>query len=143
MISRRSFAKLLGITPIAAKHAADKELAKLAGINMEGASSPATLGGIPAVEAGDAFLNRQMAAVQYMKQFGLPDFLDKSIRRSSKYVGQLDPDIVAKKSWSMSVKILTQRQRNYQNYIDSMEYQAMYSKGASLFKKLTGWDWPY
>ena len=85
----------------------------------------------------------KIAAAAYAKNVGLPSFVKEGLRRNSQYVGQLDPDLAAKRAWSMSVKILTQRERNLERQLEVIQYNAWQAQSSSLFKKLTGWDWPW
>lgn len=147
-LSRRSFAKYLGLTPLAAKATADAEIARLAGISTGGAPSlqyAASGGyGVPVGAAGpDDYNKARIAAAQYAKNVGLPEFVRESMRRNSQYVGALDVDLAAKRSWSMSVKILTQRERNLERNIEALQHGAWQSQGQMMFKKITGWDWPW
>ena len=50
--------------------------------------------------------------LRFLANNALPDWLDDELRERNRYVGYLDPDIAAKRSWSMAVKIATQRERN-------------------------------
>ena len=149
-LSRRNFSRLLGLAPVtarlAAKAAADAEIAKLAGIVGSGSAPTFQASGgygSPAPISSDDYLKTRIAAAHYAKIVGMPDFVKEMMRRNSQYVGQLDPDLAAKRSWSMSVKILTQRERNMERLIEQIEYGAWLSQGQSTFKKLTGWDWPW
>ena len=146
-LSRRSFAKALGLAPVAAplaaKAAADAEIAKLIGISSVAPQFEygVSTAGVP--QSSFDYDKARIAAAQYAKNVGLPDFVRESMRRNSQYVGALDPDLAAKKSWSMSVKILTQRERNLERSIAALQYGALQSQGTMMFKKLTGWDWPW
>jgi hypothetical protein len=151
MISRRSFTALLGLSPlagpVAAKAAVDAEIANLAGMGRNIApafqqstglyGAPSTLGGM------DYYDKTKIAASEYIKLSGLPEFVQESLRRQSQYVGALDPDIAAKRSWSMSVKILTQRERNLERSVEALHHGAWHSKRSMMFKTLTGWEWPW
>ena len=149
-LSRRRFTKALGlvpmVAPLAAKAAADAEIAKL--VDIRPGAGPFQLGannyGGPAAPSGlDDYAKARIAAADYVKHVGLPDFVRESFRRDAQYVSLLDPDIAAKRSWSMSVKILTQRERNLERRIEAMHHGAWQSNASLLFKRLTGWDWPW
>ena len=149
-LSRRKFASLLGIAPIAAplaaKAAADASVAKLAGVTIEGAAPSIALCANSFGQIGgptDEYNRAQQAAGDYARLFGLPDFVKENIRRNASYVNILDPDIACKRSWSMSVKIATQRQRNYERYIEQMHHNAWHAKARAGFKTLAGFDWPW
>src|SRR5512143_2132434 len=146
--SRRKVLALLGLAPIgaplAAKAAADAQFAKLTGISLEGAPAllyGANSGGAPMPSAD--WDNAQIAATEYIKTFGLPEFVRENMWRNSQYVNVLDPDLVAKRSWSMSVKIAEQRQRNFKRNLEQMQHTAWHSKGKKAFRAISGWDWPW
>jgi len=124
----------------------DASIAKLAGVIVEGSATglgTAAIGGVPQALDPNSYVKTRISAAQYIRMFGVPEFVDEAFRRNSLYVGTLDPDIAAKKSWSMSVKILTQRQRNYERQLEFVQHTARHHKMAAAFKTLTGWDWPF
>ena len=148
MISRRGVAKLLGLTPaalpLATKAAVDAEIGGLSGVSSRGAASIAydSPNGFPSTSGTD-YDKARLAAADYVKLMGVPDFARETMRRSAGYVGVLDADIAAHRSWSMSVKILTQRERNLDRQIESIAHTAWKSRRQSAFKALTGWEWPW
>lgn len=147
--SRRKVLKLLGLTPmagpLAAKMAADSQIAKLAGVALEVAPAMAygASGGIPQSVGGGEYERAQLGAAEYVKMFGLPEFARENMWRNSQYVGALDPDLAVKRSWSMSVKIAEQRQRNFKRNMEQLQHNAWHSKGRAAFKSLAGFDWPW
>jgi hypothetical protein len=150
VISRRSFATLLGLAPmaapVAAKAAMDAEIANLAGVSSVVAPAfeqSAGQYGAPAQGGMDYYAKTKIAASEYIKLSGLPEFVHENLRRQSQYVSGLDPDIAAKRSWSMSVKVLTQRERNLARGIEALHHGAWHSKRSMMFKTLTGWEWPW
>lgn len=142
-VGRRSLLKMLGMAPmaapLAAKVATDSQIAKLAGVALEG--TPAAQG--PYVFSANEYAERQITASNYAKLMGIPDFVKEALRRETQHVYALDPDLAAKRSWSMSVKIATQRERNYNRRIAALEYAVWSARSHLAFKKLTGWDWPF
>jgi hypothetical protein len=148
MIGRRSVLKLLGLAPaaapLAAKAAADAEIAKLTGINV-GASAgfyPTHPG--PGGSLGfDEYNKLKIAAAGYSEVGGIPEFVREQLWRNAQYVSYLDPDLASKRSWSMAVKIQTQRERNFQRQLESVRYSGRHATASMAFKKLTGWDWPW
>lgn len=148
-MKRRSFLKLIGAAPIAAKATADAELAKASGINVSGVGN-ASLGlaggggAMPSALAdGVTYEQRLIGATDYIKMFGVPDVINFELRDRAKYVSALDPDIACKASWSMSVKIMTQRQRNYDRELERLMTSGWQQRGRIALKKLTGFDWPW
>ena len=121
--------KMLGAAPaapLAAKLANDATLAQLTGVNAGGlgGSSIAMPMGMPSTDGKCVgpitnFMSYEeglVAASKYTKAFGLPEFVERGYREQSRYVNSLDPDIANKKSWSMSVKIQSQRQSGAQGF---------------------------
>jgi len=143
-LSRRSFAKYLGLAPLAAKEAGDAAISRLTGVGVGAPSFQLNSGVEPAPISSMAdYAKSRIAASEYVNTVGLPDFVREAFRRDAQWVDRLDPDLAAKRSWSMSVKILTQRERNLQRRIEALHHGAWQSQGSTLFKKLTGWDWPW
>lgn len=112
----------LHIGQLVAGAAADAEIAKLVGVNNAFGSAGLGLNGVlpsrigETVQAGTPYIphhQRIINAADYIKLVGLPEVLKFELRDQAKYVHSFDPDIACKKSWSMSVKIMTQQQRNY------------------------------
>jgi hypothetical protein len=146
-LSRRSFAKFLGLAPmaapLAAKAATDSEIAKLAGVALEGAPSTQYAPGYGVPVGMDEYNKARVAAADYARLVGVPEFVKEQLRRNSQYVSCLDPDLAAKRSWSMSVKIATQRERNYARQLELLDHSSWHARSGMAFKKLTGWDWPW
>jgi hypothetical protein len=140
----------MGAAPLAAKATADAEIAKHAGTwSVEGlgdASLRLAGGSIgsPAVSAENIpYERRLIGAADYIKMFGLPEVIDFELRDRSRYVTALDPDIACKRSWSMSVKIATQRQRNYEREVERLKKSGWQQRGRSALTKLMGFEWPW
>ena len=131
--------------PLAAKAAADAEIAKLAGVALDGAPAReySTGYGPPVAGGMDDYNQARLAAADYVKVVGVPDFVKEQLRRSSQYVSCLDPDLASKRSWSMAVKIATQRERNYARQLELLDHSSWHTRSSMAFKKLTGWDWPW
>ena len=148
--SRRSFFAFMGTAPLAAKAAADEALAKAAGAFASNGLGNASLGlpygGSPPYAGGGLnvpYEKRLMGAADYIKMFGIPEVMEYEIRDRSRSVNCLDPDIACKASWSMSVKLMTQRQRNYEHEIQRIEKSGWQQRGRSTLKNLLGFDWPW
>lgn len=148
--TRRTFFGFLGAAPIAAKAAADAEIAK--GMNLTltglGDASLRLHGGSPLVdqpsqEACIPYEKRLIGAADYVKAFGIPASVDSRMRDDARYVHCLDPDIACKTSWSMSVKIMTQRQRNYDRAVERIKAAGWQERGRQTLKKFLGFDWPW
>lgn len=109
--------QLLGLSPLAAplaaKAATDKAIGELSGIQPIGYASalPSLSGGEPTASSSDSWKKK---VLRFIANRALPDWLDEELRERNRVVGYLDPDIACKRSWSMNVKITTQRERNIQ-----------------------------
>lgn len=140
----------MGTAPLAAKAVADEMIAKGAGISLGGlgnASLGLGYGGQPCAEPDVGphipYEKRLMDAADYIKVFGIPEVMEYELRARSRCVYALDPDIACKATWSMSVKIMTQRQRNYQREIERVEKSGWQQRGRSVLKRTLGFDWPW
>ena len=152
--NRRKFLSLLGVgaasAPLAAKAAGDAQFAKDMGLHNFAGLGSATMGlssGGPPAECNPGpyipYEKRLMGAADYIKIFGVPSSVEFRMRDEAKYVAHLDPDIACKQSWSMSVKIMTQRERNYQRSIERMRVAGWQERGRQSLKDLLGFDWPW
>ncbi len=90
-----------------------------------------------------SYERRLIGAAEYIKMFGLPEVIDFELRDRSRCINSLDPDIACKRSWSMSVKIMTQRQRNYDRELLRLEKSGWQHKSRSALSKLIGFEWPW
>ena len=113
MTSRRSVLQLIGLSPVAAplaaKAARDKAIGELSGItNMPYGAPMPGIGASPSLGQDDW----KKKVLRFLAEKAIPEWLDEELRERHKQVGFLDPDIACKRSWSMNVKIATQRERN-------------------------------
>lgn len=114
---------------------ADLPLSKLRD-NLHGSPAGQSLG------SGLSHQDMLIAASDYVKTFGLPEVLQFEIRDQAKWISCLDPDIASKRSWSMSVKILEQRNRNYNRIVERITRTGWHQRKKSAFKALLGFEWP-
>lgn len=151
---RRKFLALLGIgaasAPLAAKTALDEEVVKQVGLNttsfVGGAPSMSGLGNSAPMSAPTSSTSYQQAlnkSSAYVKLMGLPKGLEKEFRQRAQYIHALDPDIAVKRSWSMSVKLMTQRERNYQRQIEALHSTADYYNLRDKLAQMLGFQWPH
>lgn len=155
MLARRKFLGMFAATPLAAKAAADEIIAKQINLGGSGIAPrlPSSVGRAPLEygmqEAGDSkkryftHEERLINASDWIRLFGVPDGLEKEFRGNSKWVGALDPDIATKRSWSMSVKIQEQRQRNYDRYVQALKDTGPITRTKSKLKDMLGYAWPF
>lgn len=148
--SRRKVLALLGAAPaapLAAKAIIDKELAALSGV-LPGAPSVRIPYGGPCVEAPSPFssgptVDAERLATEFFELFGLPEHVEDDFRRQAASVSYFDPDIAAKRSWSNSVKIATQRERNLSKLRDGMRNRIAQDRKAKAFRQIAGFSWPF
>jgi hypothetical protein len=150
--TRRRVFSLIGATPLAAKAAVDAQVGVLAGLERPPGIGNASLGlpfgGPPAMADADdgpfiPYERRIMGAADYIKLFGLPEVAEFELRDRSRAIYYLDADIANKRSWSQAVRIMTQRQRNYEREIEKITRAGWAQRGRSTLKKLLGFDWPW
>lgn len=116
MTDRRSFLRILGMAPaapFAVKAAADKAAAELIGISAVPTGTP------PGAYLGGAIGNSpdntgawKAKVLRFISGKKLPDWFEDEVRNRNRVVSYIDPDIACKRSWSLNVKIATQRERN-------------------------------
>src|SRR5438132_75451 len=86
---------------------------------------------------------RRAQAKQWLRITGIPDALLQRIKKDCDRVSSLDPDIAAKRSWSMAVKVITQRERNIQRAVESYTENNDYYGMRLTMTKLLGFEWPF
>lgn len=140
---RRNFLKIMG-GGVAAAPALAKKVALDAGVAATGmgggygATPIANAGAATSIGGPSDWVSRQLS---WFAKNGLPDYIEEQLRAEAQYVSVLDPDLAAKRSWSMSVKIQEQRERNFRLKVDQLRYNVDREKKASLFESMTGWRW--
>ena len=133
-------------TPLAAKAAAESEIVKLTGIREIPGSGGIAFDNGPASfgdEGTVPYRQRLIGAADYIKTFGLPPAVEMRLRNDAQYVHALDPDIACKRAWSMSFKILCQRQRNYERALAAITMGAKHERAKKLLKNMLGFEWPW
>jgi hypothetical protein len=144
--TRRTFFGWMTATPLAAKAAADAEIGKLTAMREVPGFGDATLA-LGETFGGDEdkipYRQRLIGAADYIKAFGIPAAVEMRLRNDAKYVHGLDPDIACKRSWSMSFKIVCQRQRNYERALQSITMGAKHERAKKLLKSMLGFEWPW
>lgn len=152
-MKRRAFLQVLGGVGLGARSAAEQALASVSGVTrfpgfgmtMKGDSySDAPT---PYVDPPDGeFTSYQKALVacsKYVKTVGMPSFYEQHLRDKARAVYRMDDDIAAKRSWSWSVKMQEQRQRNYNRLVADIHLLSEHTVARTLLQKLTGWNWPW
>jgi hypothetical protein len=142
--TRRTFFGWMTATPLAAKAAAENEIIKLTGIReLPGAGGIALDAAAFADDDQVPYRQRLIGAADYIKTFGIPPAVEARLRNDAKYVHALDPDIACMRAWSMSFKVLCQRQRNYERGLESILAGAKHEKAKRLLKSMLGFEWPW
>lgn len=143
-MTRRAGLRLLAALPIGARAAAEE--VRNAGLSAfpTPSSAPPPFPGNPNVPTpmGD-YSQQQVDAATYIDAFGVPKHVEEYYRSQAEYISYLDPDIAARRSWSMSVKIITQRERNYQRLVQRARENGYRVKMSRTFEQLTGIRWPF
>lgn len=148
MIARRRFLKLMGVgsaaAPMAAKAAAEQEALKLTQFGKGNAALLSSMaeagpGGVSWTTPQKQYDN----AAAYVKLFGMPAHVEKSVRERASYVQWLDHDIASKRSWSLAYKVLVQRERNFASYMQSYAEIGWYERAQGAFEKIAGFRWPW
>ena len=129
MNTRRNVLRLFGAAPLAVKAASDKAIAELSGIEANGLGDT----NAPALTSQDP-----TKLSDHIKLFGIPEIFIEEARKLSETVYALDPDIACKKTWSMNVKIITQKQRNYEKLLKDYSTRGEFARKMKLWEKLTG-----
>lgn len=117
MISgRRSFLRLLAVSPIAGKAAAEAAAARLSGLEIGGVDGVNTRGIMPS-SVGDPTPDDHLRILSMPgKRTEIRSMLFERERR----VSSIDPDIACHRSWSLNAKIAFQRQRNVEEAMREM-----------------------
>lgn len=138
-VTRRTLMRLLGVSPLVAKQLEDEKVLRLSSSTVP--LTPITYSqgnGSADVDFATNKAAQLKSIANYFQQFGVPDWVEEEIRTQCNYVAALDPDLAAKRSWSMSVKIAEQRERNYRRRIAAIGQGARYNLGRSVWQKFTG-----
>lgn len=138
MTTRRDALKLFGMAPVigkklAAKLATDATTGQLANIAAvpQGSPSPGSPVGGPR--------DWKIKLKEWLKlNEPMPTWYEETVRVRCQYVGSFDVDIAAKKSWSMAVKVITQRERNVQRELKAMERNMWYDDRRDEFYEKWG-----
>ena len=147
--TRRRFFGLMGATPLAAKAAADAEIKQLMSMSYYeglGRAGMSLTYGKDACDIGLeklSWVDKTIRCAEHIRLFGVPEFVERRFREESKNVHCLDPDIASKRSWSMAVKVMTQRERNYGRKIEQLLAESDAARSRGLLSKLLGFEWPW
>lgn len=116
-MKRRAFLSLLGVSPIAARSAATKAAADLAGVSIAGMSG--FDGGVEPHSNADATPAQARVALK------IPHVLAEvrsALYEDYRRIHRIDPDIAVHRSFSLNAMITFQRQRNVERAIEQMQH---------------------
>jgi hypothetical protein len=139
MTNRRAFLRMAGAAPLAAKAVAEQAAASMSGMEISGLASNALRSGGIGVPPAASEEDWAKKALDFLTQHGIPEWKEREIRRRHAHVYTLDPDIAAKKSWSMAVKIATQRSRNIEREMNGLFDRASDMEGSRFRQKYGYW----
>jgi hypothetical protein len=129
--------------PLAAKEVLDQNILKYTTVDPTDLARGRAMG-LAYDGASATGVSSNYKAAQYLLQNkALPDYIERELRETSKYVYNLDPDIACKRSFSINAKICFQRQRNYQDALRRIEERSWYDDAKEAFKKKAGFEWPF
>jgi len=141
VIGRRKFFGLLASTPLAAKGMLDQATADGAGVVTNG------LGGFSASisSPSDGYEEEAKVASKkaswFLRSFGVPEHHRRRLWEETRYPYRLDSDIACKRSWSMCVKIATQRQRDYERRLHEAQFRLDFDQLNEEFSNKWGFRW--
>lgn len=144
MISRRGLMAAAPVAPLMAKAALDMQIGRdcyltTSGMKLNEREPQERLD--PELYGTNRREARLCAVAEHVKLFGLPPGVDEHYRRRARHVSGLDPDIANKQSWSMAVKIMSQRQRNYERSIEHIQEEGAAAHARTAAMKALGLDW--
>ncbi len=146
MATRRSMLRYIGLGAVSAPSALksfEQEALGLAFRSRDLAVSDSLSGGQPPSTRHSNGGNIEDRRSNYFQQLlsqrlPLPDFIEKELRGRAKYVYSLDHDIACKRSWSLSVKIITQQERNYHRMVRERRERGSFMRQLNKFQKAFG-----
>lgn len=147
-LGRRSFLRFLGAAPAVAQTVSAEALTSLAGAHApplaDGNTIAGSVGGSPLSDSIEEQRRIYTSMSDYIRVWGgLPAHVERDVRERSRYVGHLDPDIAALRSFSLNVKIAWQRERNFEKELERYRHAGWYEQAQSTFAKLTGFRWQW
>jgi len=134
-LARRSFLRVIGMAPIAAKMAAEDAVSKAAVINVSGIGS---YGGMVGRSSSGP---ESITPSQYKMAFASKAFrgiFESEIFEQQRHVPLLDYDIAQHKTFSLAAKIAFQRQRNVERYMQSMQIDSPWERLPKMVIKFLG-----
>lgn len=156
-LARRGFLKLLPVAGLAGKAAAEDAATRLAGLGTTGLAQNVG-GGFAAEGLGCASNQVQPASLAQgsaisvdvrrkiiQRVLRLPNLrgeLESILYEDQRHVGFIDPDLAAKRSFSLAAKVTFQRQRNVERALQNQVYQdSTYQRVERWTERVLKWVW--
>lgn len=141
-MNRRGFLSALARTPVvgalAGKMLADDAMAKLAGVQLSGMTSGAAPLG--SYSTGPDPTPKDWA--RGLRDAATRKRVEAMIYELERAVYQLDPDLVAKRSFSLNAKIVFQRQRNVARRLAELQQDYHYRRLSNVLNDFLGFRLP-
>lgn len=136
-MKRRGFLGMMAASPLAAKQVAEEASMKLAGVSVNTAQNSRGLAGH--VVTSSPSTNRSFLGKLFKK--AIPNFKLDELKRQSKPVYHIHPDISALKSVSLSAKFKMQQAQSFSNLKQDFinEYEFSFQKEREDFQEKYGW----
>lgn len=141
-MNRRGFLSALARTPvvgaIAGKMLADDAMAKLAGVQVSGMTSGAAP--LASYSTGPDPTPKDWA--RGLRDAATRRRVEAMIYELERAVYQLDPDLVAKRSFSLNAKVVFQRQRNVARRLAELQEDYHYRRLSNVLNDFLGFRLP-
>lgn len=136
-MKRRGFLGMLAASPLAAKQVAEEASMKLAGVNVGTGQNTRVFAGH--VVANAPSTSRSFLAKLFKK--AIPDFKLHELKKQSKQVYHIHPDISALKSVSFAAKFKMQQAQSFSNFKQDFldDYEFSFKKEREDFQEKHGW----
>lgn len=143
-MNRRGFLSALARTPVvgalAGKMLADDAMAKLAGVQLSGMTSGAAPLAVGNGPSGPDPTPKDWA--RGLRDAATRRRVEAMIYELERAVYQLDPDLVAKQSFSLNAKIVFQRQRNVARRLAELQQDYHYRRLSNVLNDFLGFRLP-
>lgn len=151
MIGRRGFLKALGLAPVAGASVAQRMIGVGEGLSAVFGGQALSAGvseytGFPGPigQTGDAsggtYVDPDLLAKAYLALNPVPDFVIDRMRHEMRGIYRLDPDLAVNRSFSMSTKVMIQREREIDRAIEQTKRINSRNLAKKAFSKLHGFD---
>jgi len=139
-MKRRNFLGWMAASPLAAKQVAEEASMKLAGVSVGTAQNTLGLAGYATSSTTRAPSTSRSLIAKLLRK-AIPDFKLHELKRQSKQVYHIHPDISALKSVSFAAKFKMQQAQSFssfkQDFLD--DYEFSFQKEREEFQEKHGW----